>query len=237
MNIVKHIPNSITCLNLICGMSGIYFVLEDQLLFAAYFILAAALFDFLDGFAARLLNAYSEIGKQLDSLADMVTFGVLPAFIVFKMLQQIHVEAFIPYLAFFIGIQSALRLAKFNIDTRQSDRFIGVPTPANALLLSSLPFLTMKFDWADNLIHYPYFLLVFTLSFALLLTAELPLIALKFKNFSIKDNRYRYLTLIISCICILTMGIAGIAFAILSYVGISLIEALENRNASNKNSF
>lgn len=236
MNIVKHIPNSITCLNLLCGMSGIYFVLEDRLFFAAYFILAAAVFDFLDGFVARLLKAYSEIGKQLDSLADMVTFGVLPAFIVFKMLQQIHAETLIPFLAFFIGIQSALRLAKFNVDTRQSDRFIGVPTPANALLLSSLPFLARKFDWANDLIHYPYFLLVFSLGFAVLLTAELPLIALKFNNFSLKDNLHRYLTLIISCICLLTMGIAGISFAILSYVGLSLIEPQENRHASDKTS-
>src|SRR5690606_35749836 len=116
--------NTLTCLNLICGMAGIYHVLEGQLFYGAYFIFAAAILDFLDGFVARLLNAYSEIGKQLDSLADLVTFGVLPAFIVFTLLLDISPTSYRPFLAFFVATQSAIRLAKFNIDTRQSDRFI-----------------------------------------------------------------------------------------------------------------
>lgn len=215
-------------------MAGIYQVLEGQLFYGAYFILAAAVLDFLDGFVARLLNAYSEIGKQLDSLADMVTFGALPAFIVFFMLQEIYPESYLPYLAFFIATQSAIRLAKFNIDTRQSDRFIGVPTPANGLLISTLPFMAEEFEWAGNFIYNGPFLIGFTLVFALLLTAELPLIALKFKKFTFKDNKYRYLTLIISLICFLTMGIAGIPAAIISYVLLSILENLENRNAPTK---
>lgn len=234
MKIVKHIPNTLTCLNLICGMAGIYHVLEGELFYAAYFIFAAAILDFLDGFVARLLNAYSEIGKQLDSLADMVTFGVLPAFIVFSLLQDIYPGSYLPFLAFFIGTQSAIRLAKFNIDTRQSDRFIGVPTPANGLLISTLPFMAEKFEWVENLMYNGVFLLGFTLLFALLLTAELPLIALKFKNFTFKDNKYRYLTLLISLICLLTIGIGGIPLAILSYVGLSVIENLGNRNEQDK---
>src|SRR5690606_20334727 len=109
--------------------------------------------DFFDGFAARKLNVNSEIGKQLDSLADMVTFGVLPAFIVFKMLETVVPDTAWPFLAFYIGVQSALRLAKFNMDTRQTDIFIGVPTPANALLLSTLPILADQYLWAEKLIY------------------------------------------------------------------------------------
>ncbi len=215
-------------------MAGIYFVLGGDIFMGAYYIFAAAFFDFFDGFAARILKVNGEIGKQLDSLADMVTFGVLPAFIVFKMLQSINPESYLPFLAFFIGVQSAIRLAKFNIDTRQTDRFIGVPTPANALLICTLPFLADQFIWAEKLIFNEYFLLVFTSVFAVLLTAEIPLIALKFKNFNLSENLYRYLTILISLICLLTMGIAGIPFAIISYVGLSIIENLGNRNVQTK---
>lgn len=229
MNPLKHIPNTLTALNLVSGMMGIYLVLEGNLRYGAYFIFAAAILDFLDGFAARLLNAVSPIGKDLDSLADVVSFGVLPAFVIFKMLQEIHPGSFLPYLAFFIGVQSAIRLAKFNIDTRQSDRFIGVPTPANALLLSGLPFLAEKYDWAHQWIYHDYFLLVFSLLFALLLTAEIPLIALKFHNFTLKENISRYLVLLIALLCLLIMGVAGIPFAIVAYVGISIFENLGNK--------
>lgn len=215
-------------------MAGIYFVLEGYLFYGAYFIFAAAILDFLDGFVARLLNAYSEIGKQLDSLADLVSFGVLPAFIIFTLLQSIYPDSYLPFLSFFIGIQSAIRLAKFNIDTRQSDRFIGVPTPANALLISTLPFMAQKFLWVEALMNNGLFLLAFSFAFALLLTAELPLIALKFNNFTMKDNKYRYLTILISLVCFVTMGIAGVPLAIISYIGLSVFENLENRNEQEK---
>src|SRR5690554_4585577 len=215
-------------------MAGIYYVLGGNLFYGAYFIFVAAILDFLDGFVARLLNAYSEIGKQLDSLADLVTFGVLPAFIVFTLLQDIFPGTYLPFLAFFIGTQSAIRLATFNIDTRQTDRFIGVPTPANGLLISTLPFMAERFVWVENLVYNGMFLLGFTLLFALLLTAELPLIALKFKNFTFKDNQYRYFTLLISLLCLMVMGIGGIPVAIISYVVLSVIENLANRNVQNK---
>lgn len=234
MNIVKYIPNTLTCLNLICGMAGIYYVLNGHLFYGAYFIFAAAVLDFLDGFVARLLNAYSEIGKQLDSLADLVTFGVLPAFIVFTMLQGLYPNSYLPFLSFFIGTQAAIRLAKFNIDTRQSDRFIGIPTPANALLISTLPFTAEKFQWAKNLIDNGFFLVAFSFLFAALMTAEMPLIALKFKNFSFKDNKYRYLTLLIALTCVITVGIAGVPFVIISYIVLSIIENLEHSNGQNK---
>jgi CDP-diacylglycerol--serine O-phosphatidyltransferase len=159
---------------------------------------------------------------------------VLPAFIVFQMLQNTNAGSFLPFIAFIIGVQSALRLAKFNIDTRQTDRFIGVPTPANALFLSTLPFLAEQYLWAGKLFYNQYFLLLLSLLCAWLLTVELPLIALKFKNFSLKGNLFRYLTLFIALICLLTMGIAGIPFAIIFYVGLSVIESQKNPHESIK---
>lgn len=231
MSIKKHIPNAITCMNLACGMAGIYFVLEGNLTFGTYFILAAALFDFLDGWAARMLQVHSEIGKQLDSLADLVTFGVLPSFVVFKLLEEGFSSPYIPFLAFLIGVQSAMRLAKFNIDDRQSDRFIGVPTPANALMLSTLPFLAAKSSWAAAWINMGYPLLALTLVMAFLLTAELPLIALKFKNYHFKDNLFRYLVILIGLLSLIFLGLGGIPFAILAYIVLSLIESRISPNA------
>lgn len=225
MSIKKHIPNAITSLNLISGMAGIFFVLDGRILYATYFIIAAAIFDFLDGMVARLLKVHSEIGKQLDSLADMVTFGVLPSFVVFKMLMEAFPGSHIPFLAFFIAVQSAMRLAKFNIDTRQTDQFIGVPTPANALLICTLPFLANKFGWAESFISNGYILLGFSILMAFMLTVELPLIALKFKNFGFKDNVFRYLTILIGLISIISLGIAGVPFVIMGYILLSLVES------------
>ncbi|MEX0882135.1 MAG: CDP-diacylglycerol--serine O-phosphatidyltransferase, partial [Cyclobacteriaceae bacterium] len=203
MKIKKHIPNALTCLNLLAGMIGIYYVIENGALYGAYFIFAAALFDFLDGFAARLLRVQSAIGKELDSLADLVTFGVLPAFILFLIIQNTTALWFLPYFAFIIGIQSALRLANFNIDEKQEDQFIGLPTPANALFISTLPFLGNRFVWFQDLLENPYYILAITFLFAYLLTAPLPLLALKFNNFKWSDNKWRYLTLLFSGISIM----------------------------------
>lgn len=229
--IKKHIPNTLTALNLLCGMMGIYFVLKGQISYGAYFILIAALFDFLDGFLARMLNAYSEIGKQLDSLADLVTFGILPSFILFQMVKENADLEYMPFFTFLIGIFSAIRLAKFNIDTRQSDRFIGVPTPANAMLISTLPFFAEKFPSSAECIYHPYFIYVFTIVMSFLLIAELPLIALKFKSFALKQNIFRYLVLLIGLICILAFGLAGIPMVIISYIVLSVVEGLLAKNA------
>ncbi|MBS9522952.1 CDP-diacylglycerol--serine O-phosphatidyltransferase [Litoribacter alkaliphilus] len=226
MTIKKHVPNSLTALNLISGMAGIYFVLEGQITFGAYFIFAAAFFDFFDGFAARLLNVSGEMGKQMDSLADLVTFGVLPSFIIFKMLESSSPEPYLPFIGFAIGVMSAFRLAKFNIDTRQTDRFIGVPTPATALLLSTLPFLAEKSETASNVIYNPVFLVVLTLVMSYLLVAELPLIALKFKSFGLEGNVFRYLVILIAVASLLFAGLAGIPFIIISYIVLSMIERL-----------
>jgi len=204
-------------------MIGIHMVMEKGPLFGFYFILAAAVFDFFDGFAARLLGVQSDIGKQLDSLADLVTFGVLPSFIVFYLIQASAVQAFLPYIAFLIGIQSAIRLAKFTIDERQTERFIGLPTPANALFFSTLPLLGQKVAFLSEIWNNPWVLSALTLIFSYLLTAELPLLALKFRHFGWKKNEVRYLMLLISLAGIVIWGWAGIPIAVISYIFLSMI--------------
>lgn len=231
MNIKKHIPNALTSLNLLCGMVGIVFVLDGDISWGAYLIFLAALFDFLDGFVARILRVHSEIGKQLDSLADLVTFGVLPSFILFQMVSENTDSEILPYITLVVGIFSALRLAKFNVDTRQSDKFIGVPTPANALLISTLPFFIDRFGTVGELLSKPEVLIGLSIVMSLLLVAELPLIALKFKSYGFKDNLYRYLTLVIGLVCILAFGLAGIPLLIISYIVLSVVEGLNSKNA------
>jgi CDP-diacylglycerol---serine O-phosphatidyltransferase len=227
----KHLPNSLTSANLICGMLGIVFVLNGQIKFGAYFIFAAAIFDFLDGFVARMLKVQSEIGKQLDSLADLVTFGILPAFILFKMVEDNTDIPYLPYLVFIMGVFSAIRLAKFNIDERQSDRFIGVPTPANALLISTLPFLSEKSVFFENQLQNPFVLIAISFVMSYLLVAELPLIALKFKDFSFSKNIFRYFVIALTLISLILLGIAGIPFAIILYIALSVMEAWITKNA------
>src|ERR1700740_2323055 len=139
----KHLPNAITCANLFSGCIGIVFCFKENLIYAAYAIFLAAIFDFFDGLASRVLQSFSGIGKDLDSLADMVSFGVLPSVIIYELFLQApqieHVSTYLNYIAFLIPVFSALRLAKFNIDERQTEIFIGLPTPANAILIASLP--------------------------------------------------------------------------------------------------
>ncbi len=228
--IKKNIPNAITSLNLLSGMVGIYFVLDGNIEYGAYFIVLAAIFDFMDGLVARMLNVHSEIGKQLDSLADLVTFGVLPAFILFQWISEISDLTYFPYIAFSVGVFSAVRLAKFNVDTRQTDRFIGVPTPANALLISTLPFLLLKFPNLAPWIETPIVLAVISIVMSILLVAELPLIALKFKTFDFARNIFRYLTLGIGLVCIISLGWAGIPITIISYIALSAVEGVITKN-------
>ncbi|QMU30191.1 CDP-diacylglycerol--serine O-phosphatidyltransferase [Adhaeribacter radiodurans] len=230
----KLIPNTITCLNLFTGCVAIFAAFQDSLAFAAYLVYLAAIFDFLDGMIARLLHAYSEIGKQLDSLADMVSFGVLPGVIMFKLMQKairssesaslLTMELF-PFFAFLIIIFSALRLAKFNIDSRQTTSFIGVPTPANTLLISSLPLIL-----DNDLFNLHYFILnpvtlsVLTLIMSYLMVAEIPLFALKFKNFTWKDNSIRFIFLIIALPLLFLLKFAAIPVIIVLYILLSLIK-------------
>jgi CDP-diacylglycerol---serine O-phosphatidyltransferase len=215
----RHIPNFLTCCNLFCGCLGIVFALKGYAFPAAYFVWIACLFDFLDGFAARILKVSSPIGKELDSLADMVSFGLLPSVVVYNMLLAADAPDLVPYLAFLIAIFSALRLAIFNLDERQSDSFRGLPTPANALLISSLPLLTGSVAaW----FHEPWVLVVLTLLSSYLLVSGIELFALKFKNFSWSDNKIRFTFLALSVLLLVALQIAAIPLIILLYIALSL---------------
>ena len=186
---IRHLPNFLTCCNLLCGCFGIVFLLEDRGVPAAYFVWAAGVFDFLDGFVARLLKYSSPIGKELDSLADMVTFGVLPALIMYKLIGANSTSEVFPYIGFMIAAFSALRLAIFNIDTRQTDSFIGLNTPSNTFFISALPLLPAAVtSWLFN----QWILIAITVVFSLLLVSPLEFFALKFKNYSWKENKLRF---------------------------------------------
>ncbi len=215
----RHIPNMLTCANLVCGCVGIFFVFSGDLLMATYLIWTAMVFDFLDGFTARMLKVSSPIGKELDSLADMVTFGVLPAFMMFFLIRNgLEAQHGLAFAALAIAVFSALRLANFNVDERQSEQFIGLPTPANALFLSSLPFLEGTFmEW----VLAPWPLLIISVVFALLLVAPLPLFSLKFKSFRYSENRIRINFLLISLLCLLFFRMAGLPLIIVVYLVMS----------------
>lgn len=225
MKIKAQIPNFLTLLNLLFGVVGIVWVLEGRLLTGAYFVLIAAGFDFLDGFVARLLKVQSDMGKELDSLADVISFGVLPGLILFMMTKNsVSPDSNLPYLTLIIPMLSAYRLAKFNLDTRQSERFIGLPTPANALFLSTLPYLVIQWPLLGEWLASPVVLISIAWIFAILLVSEIPLIALKFKNYSFSKNRFRYILIFFSLVIFSGLKLAGIPLVILAYIGLSVIE-------------
>lgn len=245
MNIKKHIPNAITCGNLLCGCLAIVKAFEGNLVWAAYLVGIAAVLDFFDGFAARMLKVSSPIGKDLDSLADMVTFGVVPGVIMFQMIRgglYLDKEGFsffemtrvFSYIPFLIPVFSALRLAKFNNDTRQSDSFIGVPTPANSILIVSIPLIvnwnnTFSFDEYHKFesVLNPYILCFISCVMSFLLVAELPLFALKFKHFKWKDNEIRFIFLGLSLVLLITLQFVGIPLIIILYILMSVINNLK----------
>ena len=230
----KHIPNIITCCNLICGCiaTGAAFQtpVPDNYFWAIVFILAGALFDFLDGMVARALGVSSPIGKELDSLADVVTFGVAPSAMIFSLFREVQYPEFMesvrnimPYTAFIMAAFSALRLAKFNLDSRQSTSFIGLPTPANALFWGSLIVGQHAFLISGK--FNALFLFLFMLLFCFLLVAELPLFALKFKNLSWTDNKVKYIFLL-GCIPCFLLAESCFAAIILWYVLLSIVAPL-----------
>lgn len=225
MNLKAQLPNFITLLNLLSGVLGILWVLEGQPLYGAYFVILSATFDFFDGFAARLLKVQSDMGKELDSLADVVSFGVLPGILLYSLTKSQTEASFLPYCTLIIPMLSAYRLAKFNLDTRQSDRFLGLPTPANALLLTTIPYLAARWPELSPWLSSPIALVVIAWLTSLLLVAELPLIALKFKNSSFTDNSYRYALLVIGAVCLVWLQLAGIPLVILAYL---LLSGMEN---------
>ena len=232
----KEIPNLLTLANLLAGCLGIYFVMQGNLLWASYCIFISLLCDFLDGFLARLLHAYSELGKQLDSLADMVSFGVLPSFILFALVEQscgsqcsMGIFGFYkPFMVFALALMSAYRLAKFNIDTRQSDQFIGVPTPANGLLVASLPLiLHFQPEFSPYILHFKG-LLIYSIIMSYLLVAEFPLMAFKFKSWGWAANQMRYLFLIYCVAILLLLKFAAFPILVVSYIVLSFILSLLN---------
>lgn len=237
MSIKKHIPNFFTCLNLVCGCAAVLFSYTNHLDYAAWLIGIAAIFDFFDGMAARLLKVHSEIGKQLDSLADMVTFGVAPGAIMFMLIRPTLTpdNAYLVWISFLIPVFSALRLAKFNIDTRQSDSFIGVPTPANAILIASLPLISKYEPLAGSIIYNTNTLLLLTVLMSFLLVSEIYLIALKFKSFGWNGNELRFILIGISVILLLWLHFVAIPIIIFLYIIISLISNIisKDKNLAN----
>lgn len=245
MNIKKHIPNTITCGNLLCGCLAIVKAFQGDLVWAAYLVGIAAVLDFFDGFAARMLKVSSPIGKDLDSLADMVTFGVVPGVVMFHMIlfsvntqEEIYSDRswtsdhihWLAYTAFIIPIFSAIRLAKFNNDTRQSDSFIGLPTPANSILICSLPLVMLHNSFGLSLSPIVLCLLSFVLSF--LLVAELPLFALKFKHFNWKGNEIRFVFLGLSLALLIALQFIGIPLIIVLYIIMSVIHNFMTRSSA-----
>lgn len=244
--IKKHIPNSITLLNLLCGILSIYTLYStESLIIPSLFIIIGALLDFCDGLAARLLKAYSDIGKELDSLADVVTFGVAPSLILVDLLQEFYAYnsllssySLVAYIPLLMALMSAYRLAKFNIDQRQTTGFIGLPTPANALIWLSLPVIyyletTKTHLWGLNIPQFYYTLTALLLNpilmilgsilMSFLLVAELPLFALKFKNLKWKDNKEKFIFLIIAILLIFALNLYAIPLIIFVYIIESII--------------
>jgi len=235
----KHIPNLITLCNLLCGVFAVIIAISGVLPFeiAAILIFAGAVFDFFDGFAARILKANSDIGKQLDSLSDLITFGFAPAALVSSVIQHIlfgtvvtDVESvvwqeYVLFLTPFIIVPfSALRLAKFNVDPRQSHTFIGLPTPANALFFASIIFYPEL---------SPILLVFLSVAFSLLLVSEIPMFSLKFKTFALNDNKFRYSFLAISVIILSIFQLLALPFVILLYILTSVaLYIISKKNAN-----
>ena len=218
--IKKHIPNTITCCNLISGCVATYFAFLGDFEMALLFIIIGAVFDFFDGMSARLLGVSSPIGKELDSLADDITFGFAPSAIVFSYLCTFHTHlVWMPYLAFVMAAFSALRLAKFNLDERQALGFIGLPTPANALFWGSLVCGLTEYEVTFDGLEW--IILVGTFISCYLLIAEIPMFALKFKHWGWKGNEIKYV-FVLSCVpLLLLLGVSGFAAIIAWYVVLS----------------
>lgn len=233
----KHIPNAITCCNLLCGCMATYFAFQGAinpgpyfLIVAFCFIIGGAVFDFFDGFTARLLGVSSPIGKELDSLADVITFGLSPAAIVFAVLCWIVPNDYfqVSYVAFLIAAFSALRLAKFNLDTRQTMGFIGLPTPANALFWGGLALTLLQHrTWCeDNAVPVSILLVVGVLLSCWLLVCEVPMFALKFHDFTWKNNRLRYSFILASVAIIVLTKWTGLAIVVVLYIVLSILQSL-----------
>ncbi len=240
---IKQIPNIITSINLICGCVAVLFAVSGDLVTAAVFVFFGIFFDFFDGLAARLLKAQSDVGLELDSLADMVTSGVAPAIVMVQLLSQAFfgqmfdisesfsenswntgLTNYLPLVGLLIAIASAYRLAKFNVDTRQTTSFIGLPTPANSILILSIPLILhyQNTDWIESILLNKWFLIGLTILSSILLNAEIYLFALKFKTWDFKNNAIRYVFLLLCLISLLLLKFLAIPLIILLYIVMSI---------------
>ena len=239
------IPNTLTSLNLACGCIAVLSFLNHFYYLGILLIFVSTIADFFDGFVARLLKVQSDMGKELDSLADMVSFGFVPGTIIYVALCKaydlngfkdlINKETYFPLLGFLITVFSGIRLAKFNIDTRQSTSFIGLPTPANTLFFLTIPLIWLNPSlngdlWYETILENKFFLISTTAIFSYLLIAELPLIALKFKGFDIKKNIYRYLLLAIGLTSIVLFKFLAIPVILVLYIVLSIIETATTKS-------
>ena len=218
----KNIPNAITCCNLLSGCVAVSQAFAGDMEMAFLFIIIGALFDFCDGLVARLLHVSSPIGKELDSLADCVTFGVAPSAMVFGTLQMLTENEYLPYIAFIMAAFSALRLAKFNLDARQTTSFIGLPTPANALFWASL-IVGYQDEIIASLSFAKFIIIIMVLICSYILIAEIPMFSLKFKHYGWKGNEIRYIFLLTSLVLIIIFFEKALAIAIAWYVLLSVI--------------
>ena len=239
----KFIPNALTLLNLLCGSIAVIFVVNTNFVTAAFFVFLGIFFDFFDGFAARKLKVQSELGVQLDSLADMVTSGLVPGMIMYKLLDLSQVSwveitsssilnfkeiSLMPLLGLAITLASAYRLAKFNIDEDQQTYFKGLPTPANTLLIVSLP-LILEFqnnDAINAVILNKWFLIVLTILSCYLLNSNIKLFALKFKDYNFKNNATRYIFIILCIVLLIVLQFVAIPVIILLYIIMSILDNL-----------
>jgi len=229
----KHIPNLFTLSNLFCGSIAVFFAVNDILITAAYFVFAGLVFDFFDGFVARLLKVQSSVGKELDSLADVVTFGLVPGVVLVQLLYDainsasgdsvytaatIREGVYFPLLGLVVTLSSAYRLARFNLDTRQSQSFIGLPTPANALAIVTLPFIPFYGEYLNQ-----WLLAGLVLLSSFLLNSNLPLFALKFKSYNFKENGLQYVFLLLGGLLLVFFKLSAVPLIILLYVVLSIL--------------
>lgn len=237
MKIKAQIPNLFTMLNLFCGCVALVFVSNSEFALAFWFVCLGIFFDFFDGFFARKFGVSGPLGVQLDSLADMVTSGVVPGFVMYKLMQDsdaFGTESYLPFIGFIITLGACYRLAKFNIDERQSDSFIGLPTPANALFFTSLPLINMAFydDNFSGVIYNKWILIGLTLLSAYVMNAEIPLFSLKIKNFSFAKYKLQIFFLVLSILLLVFLQILAVPLIIILYVLLSVINNMVNKNAT-----
>lgn len=217
----KHIPNTITCLNLFSGCIGVLMALKGDYMTTAYCVLASGIFDFFDGMVARLLHVKSNIGKELDSLADMVSFGFLPGAILYMLLSEVFIEQpLFAYLGFVVTVFSALRLAKFNLDERQTTDFIGLNTPMNTFYVLSLPFIAEKYP---DIIFNPFFLLISIAVTSFLLISEIRLFSMKLSSLAWSENKFKFIFVILAVVLFAAFQFVALPIILLSYILLSLL--------------